>query len=78
MVDGAVTVVVDDPQALVTMAASDSAPIGAKRDERRGHIRYTAGVAATAVLPRSKKVPGSCCYHLHLNSRLGLSCHLKN
>jgi hypothetical protein len=78
IVDGAVTVDVDDPQPLTTAAARNSAPIGAERKMRRARISDMAGVAATAALSGSKKVPGSCCYHHHLNSRLASTCHFKN
>jgi hypothetical protein len=39
IVDGAVTVDVDDPQPLTTAAAKKSAPIGAERKMRRARIR---------------------------------------
>jgi hypothetical protein len=58
IVDGAVTVDVDDPQPLTTAAARNSAPIGAERKMRRARISDMAGVAATAALSGSKKVPG--------------------
>src|SRR5687768_5282876 len=56
IVDGAVTVVVDDPQPLRTMAAKNAAPIGAKREVRRARIANMAGVAASAAVAGSRKV----------------------
>lgn len=78
IVDGAVTVDVDDPQPLTTAAVKNTAPIGAERKMRRSPIPDMAGVAATAEVLSSKKVPGSCCYDFHLNSRLASTCHFKN